>query len=217
MPTERFYRLPEEKKRTIQEAAVREFARVSIDKVSINQIIREAEISRGSFYTYFEDKWDVLAYIFEESQQELKRYLYQTLEELNGDIWKAFELFFEKIVETCCIKERQQLVQNVMQHSDINDLFGVFHPKKGEDFDTVGENVAHEIYKRYSREVMREMEPEEFYAFFLLIIASAAMEARRLLNGKPLEEIREAFRLKLKILWQGTAAAPMPLQTEQLL
>ena len=67
MPTERFYRLPEEKRRTIRNAAFHEFARVSVEKVSINQIIKEAEISRGSFYTYFEDKWDVLAYVFEES------------------------------------------------------------------------------------------------------------------------------------------------------
>ena len=68
MPTERFYRLPEEKKRIIRDAAFKEFARVPIDKVSINQIIKEADISRGSFYTYFEDKWDLLGYIFEESQ-----------------------------------------------------------------------------------------------------------------------------------------------------
>ena len=43
MPTERFYRLPEEKKRSICSAAVKEFARVPLDKVSINQIIKEAE------------------------------------------------------------------------------------------------------------------------------------------------------------------------------
>lgn len=207
MPTERFYRLPEEKRRTIQNAAIREFARVPVDKVSINQIIREAEISRGSFYTYFEDKWDVLAYIFEESQRELKSYFYETLEELEGNIWKTFDMFFDKIAETCCCEERRQLVQNVMRHSDMNDLFGAFQKKKGEDLDIAGEKVAREIYGKYSRAFMREMSAEEFCSFFLLAIAAIAMEMRRLLEGKPLEELREAFRMKLKILWQGTAAA----------
>lgn len=214
MPTERFYRLSEEKRRTIQQAAVREFARVPLDKASINQIIREADISRGSFYTYFEDKWDVLAYIFEESQQELKRYLYRTLEELNGDLWSTFDLFFDKIVENCSGEERQRLIRNVMQHSDMNDMFGVFQKKNCDELDSAGENVAREVYVRYSRTVMREMSQEEFYAFFLLVIAAIAMEVRRLFDGKPLEEIKEAFRLKLKILWQGAAAAPVSVQTE---
>ena len=36
MPTERFYRLPEMKRKIIREAAVKEFARVPYEKVSIN-------------------------------------------------------------------------------------------------------------------------------------------------------------------------------------
>ncbi len=49
MPTERFYRLPEEKKGSICSAAVKEFARVPLDKVSINQIIKEAVYPEGVF------------------------------------------------------------------------------------------------------------------------------------------------------------------------
>ena len=37
--------------------------RVPYEKVSINQIIHNADISRGSFYTYFVDKKDLLEYI----------------------------------------------------------------------------------------------------------------------------------------------------------
>ena len=44
MPSERFYRLSEEKRKMICEAAIKEFARVTIDKVSINQIIKNANI-----------------------------------------------------------------------------------------------------------------------------------------------------------------------------
>ena len=49
MPTERFYRLPEAKKQVIRQAAIKEFARVPFEKASINQIIQNADISRGSF------------------------------------------------------------------------------------------------------------------------------------------------------------------------
>lgn len=46
MPSERFLKLSEEKQKRIVEAAVNEFARVPFESVSINQIIREADISR---------------------------------------------------------------------------------------------------------------------------------------------------------------------------
>ena len=58
MPTERFYRLPKEKIEIIRNAAIHEFKRVPPVEASINRIVQEAEISRGSFYTYFEDKYD---------------------------------------------------------------------------------------------------------------------------------------------------------------
>ena len=56
MPTERFLRLPKEKIEAIRIAAVKEFMRVPLEEASINRIVHDADISRGSFYTYFEDK-----------------------------------------------------------------------------------------------------------------------------------------------------------------
>lgn len=52
MPTERFKRLPEEKIEAIRRAGIQEFTRTSPESASINRIIQEADISRGSFYTY---------------------------------------------------------------------------------------------------------------------------------------------------------------------
>ena len=66
MPTERFDRLAPDKKKAILQAAVVEFSRVPFEKVSINKIIKNADISRGSFYTYFEDKRDLLQFVFKD-------------------------------------------------------------------------------------------------------------------------------------------------------
>ncbi|ETP70922.1 transcriptional regulator, partial [Lachnospiraceae bacterium JC7] len=66
MATERFEKLSEDKKKRILLAAREEFARVPYEEASINQIIKNAGISRGSFYTYFEDKNDLLQYVFSE-------------------------------------------------------------------------------------------------------------------------------------------------------
>ena len=63
MPSERFLKLKEDKKGRILEASLNEFTAEGYNDASINQIIKGADISRGSFYTYFEDKKDFEAVV----------------------------------------------------------------------------------------------------------------------------------------------------------
>ncbi|MDK2968391.1 TetR/AcrR family transcriptional regulator [Lacrimispora sp.] len=90
MPTQRFLHLPDLKREKIKRAAIREFSRFSFSDVSINQIIKEADISRGSFYTYFEDKEDLLAYLLRDFQDSCKRWFFQNLELCDGNIYQVF-------------------------------------------------------------------------------------------------------------------------------
>ena len=104
MPTERFRRLSEQKNSIIREAAKKEFCRVPYEKASINQIIHNANISRGSFYTYFEDKQDLVRWLFEDSCVKIKDFCEKQLQESQGDYFvmmeKLFQLFVENIQET---------------------------------------------------------------------------------------------------------------------
>lgn len=75
MPTERFKRLPEEKIEAIRRAGIQEFTRTSPESASINRIIQEADISRGSFYTYFESKYDLLRWLISDRVREPQRFL----------------------------------------------------------------------------------------------------------------------------------------------
>ena len=95
MPTERFYRLPEAKKQVIRQAAIKEFARVPFEKASINQIIQNADISRGSFYTYFEDKQDVVRYIFEDNARQMQECCERELDKNDGNLFDMLEWLFE--------------------------------------------------------------------------------------------------------------------------
>ncbi len=75
MPTETFYRLPAAKKQRIFQAAVGEFARCRFSEASINQIVKQAAIPRGSFYQYFAGKEDLYLYVLQEiSKEKLKVY-----------------------------------------------------------------------------------------------------------------------------------------------
>lgn len=65
MPKALFFTIHEKKKTRIIEAAIKEFSLQLYEKASINQIIKEADISRGSFYQYFEDKEDLYFFLIE--------------------------------------------------------------------------------------------------------------------------------------------------------
>jgi AcrR family transcriptional regulator len=65
MPTETFFNLEPEKQQRIMEAATDEFAERTFKEAKLSNIIRSANIPRGSFYQYFSDKKDLYKYLFD--------------------------------------------------------------------------------------------------------------------------------------------------------
>ncbi|NLZ47175.1 MAG: TetR/AcrR family transcriptional regulator [Clostridiales bacterium] len=94
MPTETFLNLPIEKKNKLIMAIKREFARVPYDKVSINKIVQDADISRGSFYMYFNDKEDMLKFILSNYYHELIATIKKSSKENKGDLFDVFRDIF---------------------------------------------------------------------------------------------------------------------------
>ena len=89
MPSKTFLNLPKDKQKTLIEAAEREFSRVDFFSSSINQIIQDAGISRGSFYMYFEDKEDLYFYVLEKHVYTLYCRFLKYLDENAGDFIQA--------------------------------------------------------------------------------------------------------------------------------
>lgn len=94
MPTQTFSKLPEEKKRRIFLAIYEELKRVPFPEMSINQIIKNAGIPRGSFYQYFENKEDAFDYFIEEASDNLKKYISEKVLSVHGDIFEIAEEIF---------------------------------------------------------------------------------------------------------------------------
>ena len=63
MPTKTYHNLPEEKRLKVEKAAIAEFAANPLQSASINAIVSEAGIAKGSFYQYFENIDDLHAHI----------------------------------------------------------------------------------------------------------------------------------------------------------
>lgn len=75
MPKDTFFNLPQDKKDKILDAAIDEFAEYTYHKASISRIVERAQIAKGSFYQYFEDKADLFKHLMEISAQQKMVYL----------------------------------------------------------------------------------------------------------------------------------------------
>ena len=97
----RFTKLAPEQQRLILRAALDEFAAKGFHDASLNRVIEEAGISKGSMYYYFDGKEDLYAYV---TQSELQR-LIESLGPLpvpdDGDpdtFWSAMEDYYLRVM-----------------------------------------------------------------------------------------------------------------------
>jgi AcrR family transcriptional regulator len=200
MPTERFYKLPKVKRDVIREAAIEEFNRVPFEKASINKIVKTAEISRGSFYTYFEDKRDLLAYIFEEADERLLQTWLQCAKECGGNLWKTAELFLEEnMVQT----ERRffKIVKNIIVLEDSQNMVtGMLYCKQKE----MKDSRLDVIIASADLTGFRSNAREEFKLLLFMIGASIAESIGRYCwQPEEKENIIKDFRKTLNILQHG--------------
>ncbi len=99
MPSSTFFRLPEEKRQRLLDAAHAEFRQVSFNDASINRIIQQARIPRGSFYQYFTDKDDLFRYLMCEMRSYFFQSLLQILRDTRGDLFAVPEQAFDRFID----------------------------------------------------------------------------------------------------------------------
>lgn len=77
LPLKTFLNLPEAKKEKIILCAVKEFGEKGYRSASINTMVREIGIAKGSMYQYFQDKSALFLHVFLDSMEKVKTYLKQ--------------------------------------------------------------------------------------------------------------------------------------------
>jgi AcrR family transcriptional regulator len=95
MPMDTFLRLPEEKRNRFLNAAWKEFTHTSFADVSINKIVHQAGIPRGSFYQYFADKRDLFVYLIEDMHERFLSSYAKLVAKSHGDLFKTQLLAFD--------------------------------------------------------------------------------------------------------------------------
>ena len=108
MPTRTFLNLPKEKRLRILRAAKKEFSRVPLVKAVIANIVKDAEIPRGSFYQYFYDVDDLFVYVLEYMYGIDKKKFEKYLHETNNDFYEALKIKFANEIDKLSQEENRQ-------------------------------------------------------------------------------------------------------------
>lgn len=114
MPSRTFLKLPKDKRLRILRSAKKEFSRVPLDKAVIANIVKDAEIPRGSFYQYFENIEDLFVYLMQYMYGIDKKKFAIYLEETDNDVYEALKLRFSNTIDKLANAENRQFRINIM-------------------------------------------------------------------------------------------------------
>lgn len=198
MPTSTFFRLPEEKRQRLLDAAWEEFSRTGFSDASINQIIRNAHIPRGSFYQYFADKKELFWYLLDGIREYFFDIFQDALRDVDGDLFavpvRAFDRFVGQRGSLDPVLARFIQVVRLNQGMDFQQLLA-----KEPDLppDSFLRQVALTGFRKKDREFV-------CHVFFLTVapLAYAIMETLR--DPEQWERQRNILRARIEIIRFGS-------------
>lgn len=118
MPKDTFFRLNQEKRGRILEAARIEFSKHPLKDASIAEIIRLADVPRGSFYQYFEDKEDLYFYYFDQLRKDRSEELIAAIKTADGDLFSGYDHYFSAFISDLFSGEDAAFYRNLFLHMD---------------------------------------------------------------------------------------------------
>lgn len=195
-----FYNLPYEKRKRITDAVIKEFMERPNEKVSINRIIKTAEISRGSFYQYFDDKVDLIEIItktmFEESSNKAKEILKLSC----GDLFVMYIKMFDYFGDYSSQKQTMKIMRNIVDSFKANDDLVSEYLKNR--FNMALTN--NEIYTMVDRQNLKFQDNESVKCLIEIltqVLKNAIFDV--FVAGSDHEEVRERLIKKIDIIKQG--------------
>lgn len=199
MPTETFYKLSNEKKKTIVTAIKKEFSRAQLKDISVNKIVEDSKIAKGSFYQYFRDKDEAIIYIINEFIENKKQEIEEMLTLNKGDIFKSVIMIFDDILLNKETKNEVNFIQNVCQGIASKGI-SIMQLKNIKDKNCYDRKILNSIdISMYS--ISEEF---EINIFLELIIKVLGTEIISVLNGKKeYKEAKKELEIQLNIIKNG--------------
>lgn len=123
-----FYNISKEKQNNLIQAAIKELTNKDYSSVSILSIAKEAGISRGTFYNYFNSVGDLFEYIIDQVRQERYEYLPGIFEENNKNLLQTIAALFIYDYDAFLEARKYSLIRNYLkyirvEHKSFKELF----------------------------------------------------------------------------------------------
>lgn len=200
MPTQTFFRLPEEKRERLTEAAWEEFMSVPFADASINRIVRAAQIPRGSFYQYFEGKEDLFFYLLGSLREEAFGLMTEALKRTDGDPFRAsLGLFDEVFRQDNTVRPSMHRVVEILRLNQNLDMSQMILDRVQSD------DGMHEIESAIRWTSFRRTDAVYLHEVASLLVFSFACAARNILcGGIDAAEEREKLCFRLDVLRRGS-------------
>ena len=99
MPTGTYFRLGEDKRRTIYRVLVDEFESHPLEDITIKRIVQRLDLPRGSFYQYFSSLNDCYFYVLDQELTEVHALFARLIAETKGNLFAALDAFGDAAAE----------------------------------------------------------------------------------------------------------------------
>lgn len=200
MPSQTFYNLSEEKRKKLVKVALEEFSKVPFSDVSINTIIAKAEISRGSFYMYFQDKEDLFRFLLESHKQAFQKMTREAFQHHDGDLFSSFTELFDGVLDYVERSENKEFIRNVFLN--LNARQEGFLIPHGDRF--FHKHPQNEILELVNRRLLKVQTDEDLIvAIRLLMDMTIQTIMSSICRSLSKEETKKIYLKKIEMLQYG--------------
>ncbi len=153
-----------EREKELLEAALDEFIAKSYEEASLNNIIKNARISKGTFYYHFKDKQSLYLYLLEHSVKTKWEFINNSIKgyiksDEERDIFENFKLQARIGAKFATIFPKYHMLSRMFTKEKGNKIYEVAKDVLGKDKDELLEEM---IYDAVDKENFRKELPKDF-------------------------------------------------------
>lgn len=202
LPTQTFFNLSEEKRKRLIDAAMEEFSEKSLNQASINTIIKNACVSRGSFYQYFENKEDLFFYIMKLVKTDSQRLFIEEIKKADGDLFLGVRHYFPKLLSSVMETPNADFFKQLFLHLDYRISKEVTPEQLRESEE--GNTARKAVFSHVDRNRLKADTDEELLCLLNFIVSMMMQEiVEGYAKERPKKKIQFYFCQKLNWLEHG--------------
>jgi AcrR family transcriptional regulator len=197
MPKDTFFNLPSDKREFITNAIQSTFLEKPTGKISVSDIVKKADIPRGSFYMYFEDLEDMFDYLLDYS---LKAYEIEEFERINYQKMTFFgymEQAFLKDIEFFQNHKHQKIVTKFMSNTHAYNFDYARYLRRRHTF-------FYNFFDKIDKSELTGLEPERIMHLYNFIIQFKMQMIQAVFRGRLTKEsANNEYQWFLEVIKKG--------------